>query len=894
MKNIFLSITLFLLSTQISCFKKQGLDSELNKSSPKGLLQQTAIERKSAISNTSYAFDIDLREIKASDSFSGVSTVTFDFLKSSLPQKHLTLDFEEGLILDVYINGQRIADFKYDNHFISLPKKHLKEDRNVVKIKYSHKYSTTGSGLYKFKDKTDGKIYIYTDFEPYDANLFAPVFDQPNLKATYRLSVKTLSNWQVISSVKEQYAKSEGLYKLWSFPKTQKFSTYLFSLHAGPYKVWTDTVKLKSKDISLRLFARPSLAKHIKPDFWFKTTKQGFNFFEKYFSTDYPYTKYDQVIVPDFNSGAMENVAAVTFNEVYVSREKTPLRSQRRALANVIFHEMAHMWFGNLVTMNWWNDLWLNESFATYMAATGLYYNTEYTESWISFFNRTKQWAYAEDQWRTTHPIEADIPSTSVATSNFDGITYGKGASSLKQLVFLIGEDNFKKGLADYFKKYGGDNTIRKNFIDSLQNHTEENLSSWTKEWLQNKGLNTVKAQAVCNEGSLKLITFTQGVTSGDKVYRTHKIKVALWNQGLNPKPDEIFEIKISGEKTKWTPKEPSSCPKAIFPNWEDLAYIQVNFDEPSFDYISKNITSFDSTLFKAQFWAIISNMVKFGNLAPEKVFPLLKNQLPKENDFDVLSSMLSLQYPYKSIFEHYADPKKAVTDRKSLSSLLKNLVSKSEAVDTKKLFFTYWVYNSYQDKPSEIYKCLTKCSFKAGFTLDIDKKWTLAKTLSAVRFKKNSYVTNLFTQDSSRRGVLNKLATEVRYTKDKTLWLKKALNSHSSLSLKERRTILSNLIPHAQTPSYYEFIQKSFFENIDTISDLPYRVQKSFARNFSPLFCGEFEKSIPITEEQIKGSQWHFSVKKSLLKSLDRDERCLKIKAASLKYNKKPEALNE
>ena len=189
---------------------------------------------------------------------------------------------------------------------------------------------------------------MYTDFEPYDANQFAPIFDQPNLKAQYSLIVDAPKNWSILTSVREQFVENNGKSKKWSFPKSQKFSTYIFSLHGGPYKVWTDRAQLKSKEIELRLLARQSLAKFVKPEFWFKVTKQGFQFFEQYFSTEYPYAKYDQVLVPDFNSGAMENVAAVTFNEAYVSREKQATRSLRRRLANVIFHEMAHMWFGNL------------------------------------------------------------------------------------------------------------------------------------------------------------------------------------------------------------------------------------------------------------------------------------------------------------------------------------------------------------------------------------------------------------------------------------------------------------------------------------------------------------------------------------------------------------------
>ncbi len=876
-------LLLTLVLTSLSCSK--SLKTELNpldRKATKGLTQITAEIRKEALSNLSYFFELDLRSAKSTNLYNGTSTIVFDFIKKGFKKNILTVDFEKGLVEEVYANGKRISDFKYNGYYISIPIKHLANEKNTLKIKFSQKYSTTGSGLYKFQDPSDKRVYLYTDFEPYDANLFAPMFDQPNLKAVYSLSVVTPSDWEVISATKEQYSQVENKYKKWSFPKTQKFSTYLFSLHAGPYKVWEDRAKLKSKEIPLRLFARKSLAKNVKPDFWFKITKQGFNFFEQYFSVDYPYTKYDQVIVPDFNSGAMENVAAVTFNERNVSRDKTPLRSQRRSLANVIFHEMAHMWFGNLVTMDWWNDLWLNESFATYMAYSGLYYNTEYTESWLNFFNRTKQWAYAEDQWRTTHPIEANILSTEEASSNFDGITYGKGASSLKQLVFLIGEEKFKLGLTDYFRTYATKNTKREDFIKSLQAHTTENLTTWTKEWLQTKGLNTVTTEIVCQEQSLKEIIYTQGYASGDHILRTHKVETALWINESNLSPDEVITVKISGEKTTWSPSKKMLCPKAVFPNWNDYGFVRVILDEKSLDFITQNISSIDSKLFRSQFWLILSNMLKFGELTPQKAISLLKKEVLKEQDPDVLNSILSLLYPNYPIFELYADKTTAIHERKDLARILKTRIMNTKNIDLKKNLFRKWVYSSYEDNPGAVYKCLTKCSFNIGFSLDLDTKWFIANKLSSVRYKKNSYVTALGKLDSSRRGALSKLASKVSYSKNKAPWLAKALDDTSNLSLKERRIILKHLIPFSQRRNYFQFKQNSFFENIDQISNLPRRVQIEFVRNFTPLFCSDFSENIPVTEVQIKGSPWTYGVQKELLKRLDIDERCLKIKELS------------
>jgi len=847
------------------------------------LSEETAKERKLALSNIKYLFEIDLRSVATSETFEGKSNLDFDFDDSAFHSKILTLDFEDGEVLSLMVNGKK-ADHAYNKHFISIDKSLLTKGRNKIVVSFSRGYSKTGSGLYRFKDSTDGTTYVYTDFEPYDANQFAPMFDQPNLKATYSLNVQAPKAWTVITSVREQLVTDEGLSKSWSFPKSQKFSTYLISLHGGPYKVWSDKIKLKSKEIELRLFARQSLSKFVKPNFWFRITKQGFNFFEQYFSTEYPYTKYDQVLVPDFNSGAMENVAAVTFNELYVSREKMAPRNQRRRLANVIFHEMAHMWFGNFVTMDWWNDLWLNESFATFMANTGLYYNTEYTEIWTTFNTRTKQWAYAEDRWRTTHPIEASIPSTSEATANFDGITYGKGASALKQLVFLIGEENFKKGLADYFKTYAEQNTLRKNFIDSLQKHTKEDLESWTSEWLQTKGLNSLDTKIKCENNKLGSIDFSQGVVSGQKSLRTHKLKLALWLSSNPQSPDETVELKISGKNTVWTPDKEMPCPKAVFPNWEDHAFIQVNLDEKSLDYFGKYINRTDSSLMKAQFWSITRTMLMLGNFSPERVLPLITKHLPSEQDADAITTILMLAAPDKSVFYYYADQKRAKIEQSQLSKLLKNLVVKANKLDAKKALFDNWIYHTYENSPSELISCLEKtCEFKAGFEIDPDRKWLLAQALAAIKNKKTkSLIKKLSKTDKSRRGELSRVVAEASLSNNKPTLLKKALDPVTDLSLKKRTSILSGLVPESQRAENFYFLESSFYENIDKISDLPRRVQVTFAKYFQPFYCGDFKEERTLSEKNIDESNWNFSVKKVLYQGLDSEERCLKIKKLS------------
>jgi aminopeptidase N len=295
-------------------------------------------------------------------------------------------------------------------------------------------------------------------------------------------------DWQVVTNTLSKDTNHVDGRKSWQFPPSPVFSTYVFALHAGPYAFW----KANANGIPIRLFARKSLAKYVDHQEWLKITQQGLMFYGTQFGYPYPFAKYDQIIVPDFNEGAMENVGAVTFSERYIFRTKvTQDKHMRRA--DTILHEMAHMWFGDLVTMRWWNGLWLNESFATFMSSWAIDQATQFTGIWQTFFTDIKTWAYREDQLVTTHPIELPVPDTDHAEANFDGITYGKGASTLKQLSFYLSEDDFREGLQRYFQKYAFKNTTLTDFIQMLSEASSQDLSKWQHSWLQTTGVNTIQ-----------------------------------------------------------------------------------------------------------------------------------------------------------------------------------------------------------------------------------------------------------------------------------------------------------------------------------------------------------------------------------------------------------------
>ncbi len=875
MRAIKLFALVSLTLSVLSCTQK-----EVVRENKKGLYQKDASFRSENIREVSYNFSINLSKANESETYSGVSTIGFELVKPI----NLSVDFVKGSVEAVIVNKQEVKDFTKNDNFILIPKKHMKKGKNTVAVSFTKEFSKTGSGLYRFKDETDNKVYVYTDFEPYDANEFAPLFDQPDLKAKYTLNVVTPDDWKVISSVQENKKAilENGVH--WFFPESAKFSTYIFPLHAGPYKVWRKSAEVNGRTIPMGLFARQSLAKFVKPEFWFKITESGFKYFENYFSTPYPYTKYDQVIVPDFNSGAMENVAAVTFNERTVSRDAKPLRAQRHGLANVIMHEMAHMWFGNLVTMSWWNDLWLNESFATFMANSATHEATEFKEAWLMFFNRTKQWAYSTDQWRTTHPIEADIDSTEVALTNFDGITYGKGASSLKQLVFLIGVENFKKGLASYFKKFAEKNTKLTDFMGELQKNTKENLSGWTTAWLQKEGLNSVKAVPVCKEGKLKRIDFNQGFVSGLDVLRPHKTRVAIWTKSnVVEAPDKEFNFKYDKKVSSWKPEKEMNCPSAVFPNWDDHDYVKVVLDEKSLKSFSKDLGKISNPLLRSQVWASLWSMVRMAELKPEKMHEIIVSQLNDEKDSTVLNSVtgqISGGGSYQRLYYYYTDKEQAKKDRNEVASFFKNHIAKTDDTDLKKILFGSWITMSTDKDLASVKSCLTKCDFDLGFEIDQDRRWWLITKLAVYRsqaFEKS--LKEELKRDKSRRAELSALSSRVLYSKDKKQWLDKIFSKDEKLALKEKNAILGGIVPSTQREGYLDFIDESFNEYSKKIDELPARLQRSFAYTFSPYYCGSIKPKESLSEKEIRDSKWSPGVKKALLQRLDVEERCLKIK---------------
>jgi aminopeptidase N len=412
------------------------------------LTHEEAILRARTVSNIVYALDINLT---APDVYSANVTIKFDYEPSSFP---LTLDFLDGDVKSIIVGSitveQKSIPIVYNGKFISVAPELLSRGENTIKINYSHSYSETGAGLYRFVDSVDQRVYLYTHFEPYDANRLAPMFDQPNLRARWLFTVHAPKDWVVVTSVREDSVERGESSDTWYFPLSPSLSSYILPLHAGQYHVWEGM----AGKTPLRLFARESMAKYVRAEWLLELTANGIAFFEQYFDVPYPFSKYDQLLVPDFNIGGMENVAAVTYTEYSIPRGE-PTSEQLQGISNLFLHELAHMWFGDLVTIDWWNALWLKESFASLMAPLAVGKATEFDSPWLTFYLSSKQYAYQADQYVTTHPIEMPVRDTKSGVASFDSITYSKGASVLKQLNHYLGEETFRGGVRAYLSRFG-------------------------------------------------------------------------------------------------------------------------------------------------------------------------------------------------------------------------------------------------------------------------------------------------------------------------------------------------------------------------------------------------------------------------------------------------------
>ncbi|MFD2674832.1 aminopeptidase N [Gulosibacter bifidus] len=574
-----------------------------------------ADERAELVSVKHYDIALDLTTSETT--FRTVTRVTFDAQAGA----STFIDAITDKVYAVTLNGTELDPNEVaDGIRIQLP--NLAEHNEVV-IDADMRYMNTGEGLHRFVDPADGEVYLYSQFEVPDARRMYPCFEQPNLKATFAFTVTAPDHWQVVSNQPTPEAEPLGEGKArWAFEATPRMSTYITALVAGPYQVWRDELtSTDGRTIPLGVFARASLAEFMDPENVFTTTKQGFDFFENSFGVPYPFDKYDQLFVPEYNMGAMENAGCVTFTESYVFRSRVSDAIRERRVITIL-HELAHMWFGDLVTMNWWNDLWLNESFAEFISTLATVEATEWTNDWVSFLASEKTWAYRQDQLPSTHPIVAEIRDLDDVQVNFDGITYAKGASVLKQLFFWVGREAFFKGINSYFTKHAWGNTVLDDLLVELEAASGRDLKDWSKKWLETAQVNTLRPQLeVDAEGIITKFSVLQTAPAEYPTLRPHRLGIGIYSKNADGKLVQSFnvEVDIDGAETELPQLVGQHRGDLVLINDGDLAYAKIRLDEQSLRTALSSVSDIEDPLARALVLASLWDATRDAEIRPRE-----------------------------------------------------------------------------------------------------------------------------------------------------------------------------------------------------------------------------------------------------------------------------------
>jgi aminopeptidase N len=642
------------------------------------LTRDEARERARLLSVAGYRVELDLTG--GETTFTSVTTVSFGCAR---PGADSFIDLTAPAVTSITLNGDPVPVTAFDGNRIALTGLAAE---NELRVTAECAYSRHGEGLHRFTDPADGGVYLYSDLETFDAHRIYPCFDQPDLKGTFELTVTAPAGWQVISNMAPDVAgrSAEGSGEpapgtaatssaRWHFPPTPVMSTYITAVAAGPYHV----VRSEYDGIPLGIFCRQSLAQYLDPDEIFEVTKQGFGFYHREFGRRYPFAKYDQLFVPEYKAGAMENAGCVTFLEDYLFRSRVT-DFAREGRAGTILHEMAHMWFGDLVTMRWWDDLWLNESFATWAGTTAQAEATRWPFAWTTFAQLEKAWAYRQDQLPSTHPIAADIPDIAAVEVNFDGITYAKGAAVLKQLVAYVGRDSFLAGVRRYFGQHEWSNATLGDLLGALEEISGRQLSGWSKEWLEAAGVNTLRPEITTDAaGRFTEFAVAQEAPEAHPVLRSHRIAVGLYDRtdaGLVRR--RRVETDIAGERTVLPELAGEARPDLVLVNDDDLTYAKTRLDPVSLATLMSSIGEFSDPLPAALCWAAAWDMCRDAELAARDYLRLVLAGLPSVTSISVAQTLLRQA---SAALRQYAEPAWRPAGLELASSTLRELADRAE-----------------------------------------------------------------------------------------------------------------------------------------------------------------------------------------------------------------------
>jgi aminopeptidase N len=705
-----------------------------------------AQERRAIVDTHSYEVSLDLT--KGDEVFGSRTVVRF----SATEGADTFIDLIARDVLSISLNGRDVPVTEFADSRIAL---HGLQSENELVVEADCLYTNTGEGLHRFVDPVDGEVYLYSQFEVPDSRRVFSVFEQPDLKATFQFTVTAPEPWKVVSNSPTPEPKKHGDGSAtWRFEPTPPISSYITAIVAGPYEeVFSELTSASGRVIPLGVYGRKSLWQHLDADYIFDKTREGFAYYEAKFDYPYPFAKYDQLFVPEFNAGAMENAGAVTFTESYVFRSKvTDAIKERRVVT--ILHELAHMWFGDLVTMKWWNGLWLNESFAEWASTIATAEATEWTEAWTTFNAMEKTWAYRQDQLPSTHPVVAEINDLEDVQVNFDGITYAKGGSVLKQLAAWVGIEAFFAGVAEYFKKNEWGNTELSDLLSELEKTSGRELGTWAKKWLETAGVNTL-APVISEDGTGTITRFaiTQTAPADYPTIRPHRLGVGFYNvtDGALERVHNV-ELDVDGDLTEVPELKGQKRPDLVLLNDEDLAYAKIRLDDRSLKTAIEHLGGIADPLARSLVWGAAWDQTRDAESSPSDYVDLVLRNIGSETESTTVRTTLAqLQLAANS----YVAPEKRDATRAKVADGLWALAQSAEAGSDSQLQFV----TAFATAASTPEHWATVQSLREGETtlpgleIDTDLAWQLLISLAAGGIAHVKQIDEALAADNTAKG---------------------------------------------------------------------------------------------------------------------------------------------
>ena len=760
------------------------------------LTKVEALTRSRLITVKGYDIDIDLRGVAAEPTFRTRTTVTF----LAQPGESSFIDAIAHRVHSVVLNGVTLdVEEVFADSRIALPA--LRAD-NTLEIDADFSYTNSGEGLHRFTDPVDDEVYLYTQFEVPDSRRVFSVFEQPDLKATFRFTIHAPSHWQVVSNqpTPEPGAADNG--STWSFSATPRISSYITALIAGPYDVVRDSlVSSSGKNIPLGVFSRKSLAQYLDADYIIDITKRGFEYFESRFGVPYPFEKYDQLFVPEFNAGAMENAGAVTFTESYVFRSQVSDAVRERRVVTIL-HELAHMWFGDLVTMRWWNDLWLNESFAEWASTIATAEATEWTEAWTTFQAMEKSWAYRQDQLPSTHPIVANIRDIEDVQVNFDGITYAKGGSVLKQLVAWVGEEPFFAGVHNYFIKHQWGNATLQDLLTELEDTSGRNLRQWSTVWLETAGVNTLYPEvSVDTSGVITSFSIRQTAPEEWPTLRPHRLAVGFYNPSEDGSLHRVWrgELDIEGASTEVSEALGLTRPELILINDDDLAYAKIRLDEHSRATAMKSLSRVRDPLARALIWGSLWDSTRDAETPPREFIELVLGNIGVETESTTIRTALG---QLALVARNYCAPEHRATTLADVGTQVWHLAqAAAPGSDAQFQLVKAFATLASTDEHAEILRSLRGGDLAlSGLAMDTDLSWELLGGLALCGATGGADIDAALAQDNTSNG--QQAAARVRSLLPST---------------SDKRAVFDQLVSSSDTPNA---IVRSLTLGYDLVND--------------------------------------------------------------------------